>query len=119
MDSDSKTRKPGAARWLKLGAYCALVVLAVCLLTLHSVAEAAGERGLLFGQQLGSFQIFAGRSTDVVLNGQHLTLHTKMVQRPVREVLDEFAKLCRGGSSRATAEFAEHVSSATLEIAAL
>lgn len=117
--SESKTRRSRFAPWARLALYCALVALAAFLLTLRSVAAAAGERGLMFGRQLGSFQIFAGRSTDVVLNGQRLTLHTRVVQRPVRAVLDEFAKVCRGGSSRATAEFAEHVSSSTLEVAAL
>ena len=116
---ESKTRRSRAAPWMRLAIYCALVALAAFLLTMRSVAAAAGERSLLFGRQLGSFQVFAGRSTDVVLNGQQLTLHTQVVQRPVRAVLDEFAKVCRGGSARATAEFAEHVSSSTLEVAAL
>jgi hypothetical protein len=115
----TQSRTSRAAPWLRLGLYCSLIGSVGLGLAVRSVAAAAGERGMLIGQQLGKFQMFAGRSTDVVLNGQQLTLHTKMVQRPVRDVLDDFAKTCRGRSSRATAEFAESVSSSTLEIAAL
>jgi hypothetical protein len=108
-----------AARWWRLAAYCTLIALLGFALTARSLAREAGERSLLFGQQLGNFQIFAGRSTDLVLNGQQLSLHTQVVQRPIRDVLDDFAKVCRAGNERVAAEFAEHVSGSPRELAAL
>jgi hypothetical protein len=108
-----------ASRLGKLGVYFALLAALGLGLTARTFARAAGERSLLFGQQLGSFQMFAGRSTDVVFNGQPLTLHTRLVKRPIRELLDDFAALCKHGSERATAEFAEHLSATPSDLAAL
>lgn len=108
-----------AMRLCRLGVYLSLLLVAGLVLTAHTLARAAGERSLLLGQQLGSFQAFAGRSTDVVLNGQQLTLHTRMVQRPIAELLQDFAAFCTRGSERASAEFVERVPALKAHLAAL
>lgn len=108
-----------ASRLFRLALYGALLVTIGLVVTATSFARAASERSLLFGQQLGSFQVFAGRATDVVLNGQQLTLHTRVVKRPIGELLEQFSSLCKSGSERATAEFAEHLSAAPSDLAAL
>ncbi|HET6332022.1 MAG TPA: hypothetical protein VFG30_02365 [Polyangiales bacterium] len=120
--ANSKPERPTSSRaagWWRVGIYCTLLALFGIALTARGLAAEASERSLLFGQQLGSFQMFAGRSTDLVLNGQQLSLHTQVVKRPVREVLNDFAQTCRAGSERAASEFIEHTGGGSLEVAAL
>jgi hypothetical protein len=115
----ANSKSSRAAGWWRVGLYCTLLAVGGIALTARSLAAEASERSLLFGQQLGSFQVFAGRSTDVVLNGQQLSLHTRMDQRPVREILNDFANTCRAGSQRAASEFIEHTGTGSLQVAAL
>jgi hypothetical protein len=102
------TRSAAPRRW-SLGVGCALVGLVVTFFTARGFAADAGEAGLFFGQQLGAFENFSGRATDVVLNGQRLTLHTSTVQRSVSEVLREFVGVCHADSAPAAAEFAASI----------
>lgn len=119
MDSAISNPSRSFRRWLRLGLYCSLIACLGLALSARGLAAEASERSLLFGQQLGSFQVFAGRSTDLVLNGQQLSLHTQVVQRPIRDVLHDFATVCRAGSERASAEFAEHLSASAQDLAAI
>lgn len=107
------------ARWFRLGLYCSVIAVAAIFLMTRSLSAEASERSFVFGRQLGKFELFAGRSTDVVLNGQRLTLDTHVVQSPIREVLNDFASSCRAGGERVASEFIEHTSGGKLEVAAL
>jgi len=108
--TSSAARSPAALgrRW-RVGLGFAVVALAVSFFSARGLAAEAGEKGLFFGQQLGAFQIFSGRATDVVLNGQRLTLHTSTVKRPVSEVLRDFVRVCHEGSAPAAEQFASSI----------
>lgn len=115
-----QSSKPSrVARWARLVLYCSAIALVAIFATTRSLAAEAGERSLVFGRQLGKFELFAGRSTDVVLNGQQLTLDTRVVQRPIHDVLNDFASACRAGGERLASEFIEHTGGGKLEVAAL
>lgn len=120
--ANTRPERSGHSRvtgYFRVGLYCTLLAVLGIALSARSLAAEASERSWLFGQQLGNFQIFAGRSTDVVLNGQQLSLHTQVVQRPVRELLDDFAHSCRAGSERTASQFIEHAGTGSLDVAAL
>jgi hypothetical protein len=113
MDSASKhatTGRGNIARWCRLAIYFSVIGIVALGLSARSFASELGERGRLLGQQLGAWQIFSGMRTNVVLNGQHLSLHTHTEPRPVSEVLRDFVSLCGSGNERATAEIAASIS---------
>jgi hypothetical protein len=99
-------QRHGAGRVLRLGLYVTLLSVVGLILIARSLAAGFSERTLLFGQQLGAWQVFARRGTDVTLNGQQFSLYTTTLQQPVSKVVEDFAQLCGSSSSLAADQLA-------------
>ena len=95
-------------RWV-VGLYVSLAVCSAAFMSARGFAESIGERSAFLGQQLGAFEAFAGRSTEVMLNGQQLSVHSSTVSQPVGEVLRAFVSVCQADSAGAASEFAERI----------
>ena len=110
--SSSTSHQPGFARaraWLRVLAALTVVVSVSGYWLAHRVLAHLSERALLAGRELSRANLIHSGTTQVLLNGQALSLNSTVTPEPVSKVLERFARLCARDSGGVREELAQRV----------